>query len=238
MPREKVAPHYRSQEILYSNQTWDLFRQKREIAFRLMEELNKFSPFIHGSIARGDIKSTSDIDLIIPYLIDEFQLIQPLESANYEIKERWIVQATPLSAIKANLILTPEISITIPLIPFYPREFQFYDFGGKIGIEEIKNNLRVPGINKQLLFIEPTEKGHIETRVNEKNAGKIAKLLHISISTILERIRVLERRDNVGRTGIYLKQLVPPDKSFGQILNKISSKFPATRRRIRRKKIT
>jgi len=135
MPREKVAAHYIIREIKYDTQIWDIFYQKRKIALELMKVLHKFNPFVHGSIARGDINPTSDIDVIIPHIIDEFKLIQPLESTNYEIKERWLVQATPLSAIKANLVLAPEITITIPLIPFYPREIQFYDFGGKVGLK-------------------------------------------------------------------------------------------------------
>lgn len=237
MPREKVAAHYIIREITYDTQIWDIFHQKRKIALELMKVLQKFNPFVHGSIARGDIKPTSDIDIIIPHIIDEFKLIQPLESINYEIKERWLVQATPLSAIKANLVLAPEITITTPLIPFYPREIQFYDFGGKVGLDKVEQEIRVPGINKQLLLINPTEFGHVESRINEQNAAKVSKILGISISTILERIRVLERRDKVGRTGMYLKRLVPPSKSFGQVLNEISSRFPASRRRIRRKKI-
>jgi len=237
MPREKIAPNHISREVLYTEQIWSIFNQKRKLAQKIMEILKKFTPLIHGSIARGDVKPTSDIDIIIPHTIDEFQLIPPLESINYKIKERWIVQATPLSAIKANLVISSEISITIPLIPFYPRELQFYDFGGKIGLEDVINGVRVPGINKQLLLITPTEKGHIETRVAEYNASQTAKLLGISIFTILERIRVLERRDKVGRTGIFLKKWIPPSKSFGQVLSEISSKFPASSRRIRRKKI-
>ncbi len=237
MPREKVAAHYAADEIIYTKETWELFEQKRKNALEIMKILKKFSPFTYGSIARGDVKSTSDVDIIMPHQIDEFQLIQPIESANFKIQERWLVQATPLSAIKANLVLTPEISITIPLIPFYPRELQFYDFGGKIGLDEVEKGTRVPGVNKQLMLINPTKKGHLETRITEFNAGEVSKILNISISTILERIRVLERRDKVGRTGMFLKRLVPPSKSFGQVLNEISSTFPATRRRIRRKKM-
>lgn len=236
MPREKVAPEYIEREILYNDQHWEIFYQKRELAHDIMKVLSNFTPFVHGSIARGDVKSSSDIDIIFPQSMDEYQLIQPLETINYDIKERWLEQATPLSAIKAHLVLSPEITITIPLIPFYPRELEFYDFGGKIGLSEVKNRIRVPGINKKLLLITPNEHGHTEYRVTEQNAGIAAKILGISISTILERIRVLERRDKIGRTGMYIKRLVPPDQSFGQVLNEISSNIPASRRRIRRKK--
>ncbi|MHA1252480.1 MAG: nucleotidyltransferase domain-containing protein, partial [Candidatus Helarchaeota archaeon] len=68
-------------------------------------------------------------------------------------------------------------------------------------------------------------------------ASVIAKKLKISIETVLERIRVLEHRDKVGRTGVFLKRMLRPDESFGEVLNQIKDSNPATRRRIRRKHI-
>ncbi|MHA1359476.1 MAG: hypothetical protein ACTSQI_14800 [Candidatus Helarchaeota archaeon] len=62
-------------------------------------------------------------------------------------------------------------------------------------------------------------------------------MLNIGIDMILERIRVLERRDQVGRTGIFKKRLLTPAESFGEVLREISASDPASRRRIKRKKI-
>ena len=121
-----------------------------------MKVLTKFNVFIHGSVARGDVNKNSDIDFIIPSLINEFELIEPLDSIGISsFEERKIIQATPLSAIKAVITLKEEISINFPLIPFYPREHEFYKFGGQLNYQELREDKRVPGINKKLIFISP-----------------------------------------------------------------------------------
>ncbi|MFX1298895.1 MAG: nucleotidyltransferase domain-containing protein [Promethearchaeota archaeon] len=239
MVREKVAKEYLEKEQEYGSDHWNWFYKLRKIGIIVLKALKIFSPLLHGSIARGDITRTSDIDIIIPSQVKEFQISIAMSSLDYEPIERWIVQATPLSAIKGVLIYTPTLSITFPLIPFYPREYEFYYFGGALSFDEISQNMdkRVQGINKQLLFIEPTEKGHKEYRITAENANIIAKILNISIDTILERIRVLKRRDKVGRTGIFKKRLLKPSESFGEVLKEIADSDPASRRRIKRKKI-
>ncbi len=239
MVREKIAHEYLENEQEYDKNHWELFRNLRSIAVPILEVLKAFSPLLHGSIARGDITQNSDIDIIIPHQIQEFQITMAMNSINYEPTERWVVQATPLSAIKGVLVFSPIISITFPLIPFYPREYEFYYFGGALTHGDLIQNKekRTPGINKRLLFINPTDKGHKEYRVTESNAHIIAKILNIKVETIYERIRVLERRDKIGRTGIFKKRLLKPSESFGQVLKEIASTDPASRRRIKRKKI-
>ncbi len=238
--REKVAREYLENEQEYDADHWANFHQLRKIAFATLDALQGFSPLIHGSIARGDTSKTSDIDVVIPYQISEFQINSQMNALNYEPLERWIIQATPLAAIKGVMIFStsPELSITFPLIPLYPRESEFYSFGGILGYHELVQDpfQRVPGVNKKLLFIEPTEKGHLEYRITGENANSIAKILNISIDTVLERIRVLERRDRVGRTGIFKKRLLRPSEAFGEVLSDIASTDPASRRRIKRKK--
>ena len=241
MVREKVAPEYLEKEITYEESHWADFQQLRKLAFRFLNALKAFAPLLHGSIARGDITKKSDIDIIIPHQIKEFQISAVLDPINFLPIERWIVQATPLSAIKAVILFSsaPELTVTFPIIPFYPRENEFYHFGGTVGFEDLKKDLliRVPGVNKQLMFIDPIETGHKEFRVTTENVSIIAKILSISVDTILERIRVLERRDQVGRTGIFKKRLLLPTESFGEVLREISATNPASRRRIKRKKI-
>ncbi len=239
MVREQVAQEYLEEEYEYALEHWDMLDELREIAFPVLEALKPFNPLLHGSVARGDISKTSDIDIIIPSKIPEFQITVAVSSLNYTPIERWLVQATPLAAIKGVLVYSPTLSITFPLIPFYPREYEFYAFGGALSFEELSQNrkIRVPGINKKLLFVEPTEKGHKEYRVTSENASIIAKVLNINIETILERIRVLERRSRVGRTGIFKKRLLSPSESFGEVLKEIAASDPASRRRIKRKKI-
>ena len=238
MTREKVAPSHLIQSITYTESDWKILKKKRLEALKILESLQKFNVFVHGSIARGDVHKKSDIDFIIPSLIKEFELIKPLDSIGItSFQERKLVQATPLSAIKATLTISEDISITFPLIPFYPREFQFYKFGGQLDYNGLKDDTRVPGINKKLVFILPNENGHEEFAVNENNASIYAKRLGISIDTILERIRVLNRRDKVGRTGIYYHKILTPDESFGKVLKELQDKNAASKRRIKRKKI-
>jgi predicted nucleotidyltransferase len=237
--REKVAPEYLEQEYQYSPEHWDLFQNLRSKAYAALDALQAFSPLIHGSIARGDISKTSDIDIIIPYQISDFQIVANMRL--YEPLERWIVQATPLSAIKGVIIfsISPEISVTFPLVPFYPRENEFYTFGGVLSYQDLSYEVkkRVPGVNKKLFFVDPTENGHREYRVTPDNASIVAKNLNIGVDTIYERIRVLERRDKVGRTGIFKKRLLTPSEAFGAVLQEIAATDPASRRRIKRKKI-
>ncbi len=239
--REKIAPEYLENEREYTPEHWEYFRQMRTLSSPVLEILLPFSPLLHGSIARGDISKKSDIDIIIPYQVSEFQITVAMNAINYEPKERWLVQATPLSAIKGVIFFStsPELSVTFPLIPFYPREHEFYYFGGALNFSDLAQNttIRVPGVDKQLLFIEPTEKGHKEYRVTPDNASVIAKILKISVDTVLERIRVLERRNTKGRTGIFKKRLMKPTEAFGAVLKEIAETDPASRRRIKRKKI-
>ncbi len=238
MTREKIAPSHLIESITYNERNWKILNEKRLKAKNIFEALNKFNVFIHGSIARGDVNENSDIDFIIPNMIKEFELINPLDSIGFSLfEERKLVQATPLSAIKATIVLKDEISITFPLIPFYPREFHFYKFGGQLDLKAFREDKRVPGINKKLVFISPTDNGHDEFAVNQQNASIFAKELNISIDTILERIRVLNRRDKVGRTGIYYHKILNPDESFGQVLKQLQDNNAASKRRIKRKKI-
>ena len=65
MNKEKILrEHY--EKIIYSKEDWTLLRQKRDLAIKLLEMFAKegFNPYIHGSIARGDIHESSDIDII------------------------------------------------------------------------------------------------------------------------------------------------------------------------------
>ncbi|MEM1921670.1 MAG: DNA polymerase subunit beta, partial [Desulfurococcaceae archaeon] len=59
-----------------------------------------------------------------------------------------------------------------------------------------------------------------------------ASKLGISIETVLERIRVLSRRDEIGRTGVYVKYELSQNDSFEKTLNEIARKNPSIRERI------
>ncbi len=237
MVREKVAGEADFAKIRYNEEHWKILREKREKAKTILETIPNLSPRIYGSIARGDVTPQSDIDIVIPFSIDEYQLLPVLDNLNAgRLLNRDVVQATPLAALKAVITFSDEISLTFPLVQLFPREHDFYKFGGSINLDGIKTNTRVPGINKKLLLVEPTSEGHTETRITRDNASSAAKLLDITIDTIYERIRVLERRDKVGRTGIFLKRSLGPDESFSEVLRQIESTNPAAKRRISREK--
>lgn len=232
--REKLASFAHKEVVLYDDEHWKLFKELRNITYNALDQLKFLYPVFHGSIARGDIHEKSDIDVAFLKPISEFKIISNL---NRDPMERWLIQATPLSAIKGVLIFD-QYNVSFPLIPLYPQEEEFYKFGGSLSFTDIedKKYKRIPGVNKKLLLIEPIDNGHIEIRITPKNAGRIAKILNVKIDTVLERIRVLERRNKVGRTGVFLKRIISPEESFGEVLSQLERSNPATRRRIKRKK--
>ncbi len=176
--------------------------------------------YVYGSIARGDVNPKSDIDIIILDVIPSYII-----ETNIDFERRYIIQATPNSVIKACYKIDERETITFPLIPMNEREVQFYDFGGKIDNERE----RVCGVNKRLLFIEPVEDGHVEWSIIGKE-NKVARRLNIDMETVQERIRVLSRRDKIGRTGTYMWIEVPENRGVEEYLKIIMDRDPAVRR--------
>jgi predicted nucleotidyltransferase len=60
----------------------------------------------------------------------------------------------------------------------------------------------------------------------------VANLLGVSLNTVLDRVRALFRRDEVGRTGVFIKKDVVPNETFEQALKQLADQNPAVRRRI------
>ncbi|MCD6407232.1 nucleotidyltransferase domain-containing protein, partial [Candidatus Aerophobetes bacterium] len=67
MPREKVVKVWDEREVIYTPKRWAILWEKREKALKIMERLKEFDPHVYGSVARGDVRKDSDIDIIIPY---------------------------------------------------------------------------------------------------------------------------------------------------------------------------
>lgn len=200
---------------------------------RLLEALGslKTSAFVHGSVARGDVDLGSDVDVLIPSR-ESTQLIEMrLEASGLAVAAREIAQATPLHSPKAHLFLDPEqkTSITIPLLPLRSLELEFYEFGGTASLQDLREETRKPGCTKKLTLIEPTSEGHVESSVLGREP-EVARLLGISLDIVTERVRVLTRRDRIGRTGIYLKISVPEGHSFEKVLEIEAKSNPALRR--------
>ena len=198
-------------EVEYDNRHWELLRAKREEARKIMETLISLGMkevYVYGSVARGDVKEKSDVDVVVfdPNLL-KLDLL--------EVDHKFIVQATPRSTPKAYLSLDPEELhiITFPLARLQKDELEFFSFGGKLGYRGVLEGKRVPGVNKSLQLIIPTERGHIEMPL-EGNEDLASKYLGISVDTIRQRERLLKRREEVGRTGVFLKYDVAKDGSI------------------------
>ncbi|MHA2199706.1 MAG: hypothetical protein ACXABN_07515 [Candidatus Thorarchaeota archaeon] len=114
------------------------------------------------------------------------------------------------------------------------REEEFYRWGGIIDSSGLEGDVRVPGVDKRLILIEPTDSGHSEHGVIG-HESMTAKRLGVSTGIAQERVRVLSRRDNVGRTGVYLSRELDEDESFEEVAKKLQDRDPALRRTIEKR---
>ena len=221
-------------EVVYSEERWKLLQKLRDKARTLMKPLiaHGLNPIVYGSVARGDVDEESDIDIFITSPVSTTMLELYLLEAGIKISERILVQATPSYVPKAYLIIDDYTSISLPLLRITDEELGFYQLAGHLTIEGLEKNLRVPGINKELMLIIPTEKGHIETPV-ERNIEESAKILKVDPRILRNRVRVLKKRREAGRTGIYREISIPSDKTFEQVLEELMDRDPALRRRAR-----
>ncbi len=219
-------------EIVYSEDRWRLLRELRFKAIRIMEALEKagLPTIVHGSLARGDVNERSDIDVVIPQPSPSFKVELALEQGGFQPIDRLLVQATPRHIVKAHIYLDELTTVTFPMFADFSRlERDFYRFGGELDLEGLKAERRVPGIDKRLMLILPTDRGHFEAPVVGRE-DEAAKMVGVSSEIVRERIRVLLRRDTVGRTGVYLKYRLKPDESFEEAFRRLAIQDPGIRR--------
>jgi len=221
-------------EVVYDKKRWNLLKEFRSSAIRIMEALYKFHLYsiVHGSIARGDITEKSDVDIFVPDAPSSFIIESALETAGINVNRRVVVQATPLYAVKGHIIIDEQQSVSFPLLKLRPSERYFYQFGGEATLEMLKDNARLVGVDKRLMLIEPTEKGHIESTVVGQEA-KVASILSVSVDIVRERVHILLRRNEVGRTGVFIEKELSPNETFEMALKELAEKNPAVRRRLR-----
>lgn len=236
MPREKTARRDTgSQDVTYTADRWSHLSTLRWRALEIMGALDPIGvePLIHGSICRGDVSEKSDVDIYIPSVVPSFSVEFALTEAGYQIIHRELVHATPFHAIKAHIYLPDNSVVTFPLTSPAPIELEFYQFGGCLDRMGLENERRVPGVDKRLLLIEPTETGHTESPVIG-NELVVAKKVGVSLKIVEERVKILMRRDEVGRTGVYLKRQLAPEETFEAVLKHISDRDPVVRRRVQK----
>jgi hypothetical protein len=221
-------------EVIYDARRWSLLENFRRKATRIMEALEIFNleSIVHGSIARGDVNDKSDIDIFIPFQVSSFIVESALEKAGIKADRRLIVQATPSYAMKAYIEIDENTAISFPLMKMRKVEREFYRFGGEAALKNLRDKVRVCGVDKRLMLIEPTKKGHKESTIVGREEH-IAKLLGISVETVLDRVHALLRRDEVGRTGVFIQKELSGDETFEMALKRLADQNPAVRRRLK-----
>ncbi|MBP1358046.1 MAG: nucleotidyltransferase domain-containing protein [Sulfolobus sp.] len=185
--------------------------------------------FVYGSIARGDVHKDSDIDVIVfnPNILK-------LDLINADHK--FIVQATPFSTPKAYISLDTDEKevISFPLSKLKKDEIEFYWFGGLLSLEELRKDKRVPGVNKKLILIIPTQDGHEEIEL-KKNEDYASKILKISVDTIRERENLLKKRVERGHSGVFLTYYLSGEESIEDAMRILSKNNKYFRRAIESK---
>ncbi len=221
-------------EVVYDKRRWKLLEELRLKTIEIMEMLDNchLRSIVHGSIARGDVSETSDIDVFLPEPPSSFVIETVLERSGFPVQHRTVVQATPLYALKGYIGLDQQRGLSFPLVKLRPVEKDFYRFGGEAPLSALREEKRVAGVDKRLMLIEPTAEGHVESAVVGREE-MVANLLGVSINTVLDRVRALLRRDEVGRTGVFIERELAPDETFEQAMKKLADQNPAVRRRLK-----
>ncbi|MFX1239276.1 MAG: nucleotidyltransferase domain-containing protein [Promethearchaeota archaeon] len=227
-----LQTHNRS--VIYSNEQWELLELKRNQAISLMSIFEPFQPFLYGSIARGNVHRNSDIDIIFLNEVPSFQIELALEMNGFKNYLREIIIATPQDSIRLYIHLSDLECITVPLTKMAKETLQFYDFGGKINLARLKNHERIPGIDKRLVFIRPTAKGHEEKSIID-NEHIIARELGINIKTINQRKKILLKREKQGRSGVFFKHRIEKDEITEEVLNRLSRRHSLIRKKLYRR---
>ena len=231
---KKPLGHLECKEVTYDAKRWCLLEKLREKTVQIMEALEGFhlETIVQGSVARGDVDRESDIDVFTPHQVSSFVVETALDNAHLPINRRLVVQATPTYAMKAYIEIDENTSVSFPLMKMRKVEREFCKFGGEATHEKLRNERRVCGVDKRLMLIEPTEKGHMESAIIGREE-QVAKLLKISFETVLDRVHALLRRDEVGRTGVFIEKELPSNETFEMVLKRLADQNPAVRRRLK-----
>jgi len=221
-------------EVFYDKDHWRLLKSLRSQASKVMEALSQvhLHSIVHGSIARGDVSKKSDVDIFVPEPPSSFVVENSLEKAGFSWFRRALVQATPVYALKGYVELVENVCVSFPLVKMRRVERDFYKYGGELNLQMLKDDLRVAGVDKRLMLIEPALKGHVESSIAGCE-GEIARFLGVSLETVYDRVRALRRRDEVGRTGVFVEKELAAEETFEIVLQRLASENPAVRRKLR-----
>jgi predicted nucleotidyltransferase len=221
-------------EVVYDEKHWQLLRSLRGQALEITKALARGNllSIVHGSVARGDVSKKSDVDVFLPEQLSSFAVESTLEAAGFPARRRILIQATPAYAFKGYIELGENSCVSFPLVKMRRIERDFYKYGGELGLQMLKNNVRVAGVDKQLMLIEPTATGHVKSGIVGREE-EVARFLGISVDTVYDRVRALLRRDEIGRTGVFIERVLSSGETFEMVLQGLAGKNPAVRRRLR-----
>jgi predicted nucleotidyltransferase len=229
-----VKPEKKSDmvEVVYTEKRWRLLKEYRAKASQVISVLNSrhLGGVVYGSIARGDVNEKSDVDVFVPDPVSSFLVETTLEQAKIPVCSRMLIQATPSYGMKAFLELDEVTSVSFPLMCMRRVEREFYKFSGEVSLTQLSKNIRVPGVDKRLMLIEPSERGHFESSIVGREEY-VSGVLGIAVETVLDRVHTLIKRDTVGRTGVFIKRELSSDETFELALKKLAENNPAVRRR-------
>lgn len=230
---KKPVRHAEHLDVSYDERHWQLLNTLRSEAVSVMEILQgaHIPAITHGSLARGDVTARSDVDIFIPSPPSTFLVETTLERAGVTVDRRLIIQATPYYAVKGYIEIRRDRSVSFPLAKMQRIERDFYRFGGELTLPRLKNGDRVAGVDKRLMLIEPTSRGHTAHSIVGREE-KAANLLGISHETVLDRVHALLRRDEIGRTGVFIERELTPEETFEQALKRLAETRPEVRRRL------
>jgi predicted nucleotidyltransferase len=142
--------------------------------------------------------------------------------------------ATPWQLPKAHAYIDEKTSVTFPLIKPRRLEVEFHHFGGAVDLAGLEEDVRVPGVDKRLMLIEPTPTGHLESQIVGREA-EAAKVVGVSLDIVRERVQVLERRAEVGRTGVFIQRSLAPEESFEEVFKRLAEENPEVKLRLKKK---
>lgn len=222
--------HVSGRLVTYDEAHWELLEGMRARAAQVQGAIPGDS-LVYGSVARGDVHQGSDVDLVVQDPLPSYAVELGL-SRGFHILERRITIASPGSVAKATVDLAEGAHVTWPLIPERDREEGFYLFGGALDARATGSRDRVPGVTKRLLLVVPVPEGHVESSVLGTEV-EAAHALGLPLDVVRERVRVLARRDQVGRTGVFRSVKVEEGETFEQVLERMADTTPAVRRQVR-----
>lgn len=223
-------------KVTYSAAQWRRLKLLRRQAIATLTILAsaQLHAKVHGSVARGDVTPNSDIDIIIPYTVSSFTVEQVFTKHDVDICSRKLVQATPNHALKAHVYLDDREKhcVTFPLTHLRSLELDFYQFSGVLTLPELQSGIRVPGCTKKLMLIQPIVHGHLEFPIRERMI-EAAKILRVNLEIVRERVRVLTRRRDIGRTGVVLSVDLKDGEVFEDVLRELAASNPIVRRHLK-----